>query len=380
MQVYFDNAATTPMDVAVIERMTSVMRDIYGNPSAIHALGRKARAEIELARRSIAEMLHCSSNEIYFTGSGTEADNMALRCAVSDLGVKVIITSAIEHKAVLDTAKDLEVKGLISLLYVKLDSFGRADLYDLEQLAMSNPGALISLMHGNNEIGTLNDIEAISGIAQAHSCYFHTDTVQTMGHYPFDLNELGAHFITCSAHKFHGPKGVGFLYKRKSVKVKPMITGGGQESKLRAGTENVIGIIGLAEALKQAYSNLDEDMAAISSLKQYIIEQLVSSIPNVAFNGDISPEGGLYTVLNVSIPPYEGDSALLYQLDMEGICISGGSACNSGAIGSSHVLEGIHSPEDRTAVRMSFSKLSTKAEADFVLERLASIIMQAQTV
>ncbi len=374
MRVYFDNAATTAMDSKVIDRITDAMTNVYGNPSAIHATGRKAKAEIELARREIAKWINCSPAELYFTGSGTEADNMALRCAVNDLNVKHIITSPIEHKAVLDTAVDLNKKGDIEVLLVKIDSLGRVDMHDLRELAKKYPNSLISLMHANNEIGTLNDLKGISAIAREYNCYFHSDTVQTMGHYTFDLQDLDVDFLSCSAHKFHGPKGVGFLYKNKSLHLKPIITGGGQESKLRAGTENLLGIIGLAEAMNQAYAHLDEDIDRITELKGYIKQRLIDLIPGIHFNGDTSIDGGLYTVLNVSLPSYEGHSTLLYQMDIEGVCVSGGSACNSGALGGSHVLEGIdHSPE-RSAIRFSFSRYSTTEEADYAIEKLLKIV------
>ncbi len=216
MEVYFDNAATTPMDVEVIDKMSEIMKDVFGNASAIHAPGRRARAVVEIARKEIAKNLNCETSEIVFTGSGTEADNMALRCAINDLNVKHIITSEIEHKAVLDTAKELMAKNMAEVHFVKIDKMGRADLQDLEKLSSSYPGALISLMHANNEIGTLNNIQEISKIARQNSCYFHTDTVQTIGHYPMDLQAFDVDFITCSAHKFHGPKGCGFLYKNKA--------------------------------------------------------------------------------------------------------------------------------------------------------------------
>ena len=380
MRIYLDNAATTAMDEVVIERISQVMREVYGNPSAIHGMGRKARAEIELARRSIAKWINCQPSEIYFTGSGTEADNMALRCAVNDLDVKHIITSAIEHKAVIDTASDLVKKSNVQLHLVKVDKDGRADLKDLAELAAQHQGALISLMHANNEIGTLNDLEAISEIARANHCFFHTDTVQTMGHYSYDLNSLDVDFLTCSAHKFHGPKGVGFLYKSRKIQLKPMITGGGQESKLRAGTENVIGIVGLAEAMNQAYEHLGEDQPRLEALKQYAIAQLREAIPGVDFNGDTSVEGSLYTVLNISIPPYEGNSTLLYQLDIEGICVSGGSACNSGALGGSHVLEGIGQSTERVAVRFSFCRHTTQEELDKAILVLKNIVTVALPV
>lgn len=374
MEVYFDNAATTPMDPKVIAEMADIMGDVYGNASAIHGLGRKARAAVEIARKKIATLLNCDTTEIIFTGSGTEADNMALRCAVRDLGAKHIITSEIEHKAVLDTAKEIASKGLAEVHFVKLDQNGRADLEDLTRLATKYPGALISLMHANNEVGTLNDLHAISAIARANDCLFHSDTVQTVGHYKVDLKDIDVDFITCSAHKFHGPKGTGFLYKNKSIKIKPIITGGGQESKLRAGTENVVGIVGLAKALDLANGSIDEKIKRVSGLKQYFIEQLKLRLPGVAFNGDTSEEGGLYTVLNVSLPPSDQDAVLLYQLDMNGVYVSGGSACNSGAVGESHVLAALNHPENRTAIRFSFSKFSTIEEVDYAIDTLLDIL------
>ena len=375
MQVYLDNAATTPMDVQVIEKMTETMHDVYGNASAIHAQGRKARAEVELARKSIAKLLNCEGSEIVFTGSGTEADNMALRCATNDLDVKHIITSEIEHKAVLDTAKELDAKGVAEAHFVDLDISGRADLSSLENLASEYPGALISLMHANNELGTLNDIKAISKIARANKCYFHTDTVQTVGHYTVDLQELDVDFLACSAHKFHGPKGCGFLYKNKKVHIKPLITGGGQESKMRPGTENVTGIAGLAKALEIANRNIDVKIDTVYRIKEYFKTEIERKIPGVCFNGDTSKEGGLYTVLNVSLPPTDNASTLLFQLDMSGVYASGGSACNSGAVNSSHVLEGIKHPENRSAIRFSFSKFTSKEDVDYAIEKLKELIV-----
>jgi cysteine desulfurase len=374
MQVYFDNAATTIMDTQVIDEMAQTMRDIYGNPSAIHSNGRQAKAVVEMARKSIAKMLQCHSSEIIFTGSGTEADNMALRCAVNDLGVTHIITSKIEHKAVLDTAKSLEDKGLAKVSYVKLDIYGKADLQDLESIAEKHPGSLISLMHANNEIGSLNDVHAISQIARANQCYFHSDTVQTIGHYPIDLSNWDVDFITCSAHKFHGPKGVGFMYKNKALKISPMVTGGGQESTLRAGTENVTGIVGLAKALEIANVGIQDKIKKVQAIKFYFIKQLEDKIKGTCFNGDISPEGGLYTVLNVSLPPSKKSSTLLFQLDINGVFVSGGSACNSGAVGSSHVLLGINHPDNRSVVRFSFSKFTTTEEVDYAIGVLKDLI------
>lgn len=374
MQVYLDNAATTIMDAQVIDKMTQTMKDVYGNPSAIHSNGRQAKAVVELARKSIAKMVQCQSSEIIFTGSGTEADNMALRCAVKDLGVTHIITSTIEHKAVLDTAKTLERKGRAKVSYVKLDVYGKADLEDLEDLAKKYPGSLISLMHANNEIGSLNDVHAISKIARENQCYFHSDTVQTIGHYPLDLSSWDVDFITCSAHKFHGPKGVGFMYKNRSLKISPMVTGGGQESAMRAGTENVIGIIGLAKALEIANTGIEDKIKSIQAIKSYFIQQLGEKIKGTCYNGDISPEGGLYTVLNVSLPPSEKSSTLLFQLDINGVYVSGGSACNSGAQGASHVLKGINHPDNRSVVRFSFSKYTTIQEVDYAIDKLNELI------
>jgi cysteine desulfurase len=373
MHVYLDNAATTPMDVQVIDKMTEVMHDCYGNASAIHGQGRKAKAEVEMARKEIAKVLNCNGPEIVFTGSGTEADNMALRCAVNDLDVTHIITSKIEHKAVLETAQELEAKKAITISYVKLDQMGRADLADLERLAEEKPRSLISLMHANNEIGTLNDITAISKIARAHGCYFHTDTVQTIGHYPIDLKVTDVDFLACSAHKFHGPKGVGFLYKSKSLRIRPIMTGGGQEGSLRAGTENVTGIVGLAKALEVASRNIEVKINAVQRNKTYFKEQLEKEINGIRFNGDTSEQGSLYTILNVSLPPNDNASTLLFQLDMNGIYVSGGSACNSGAIGSSHVLEGIGHPTNRSAVRFSFSKFTTRKELDYAVGKLKEL-------
>ena len=374
MQVYLDNAATTIMDAQVIDKMTQTMKNIYGNPSAIHTNGRQAKAVVELARKSIAKILQCQSSEIIFTGSGTEADNMALRCAVNDLGVTHIITSTIEHKAVLDTAKILERKGRAKVSYVKLDVYGKADLKDLESLTKKNPGSLISLMHANNEIGSLNDVQAISQIARENQCYFHSDTVQTLGHYPIDLSKWDVDFVTCSAHKFHGPKGVGFMYKNKSVKINPILTGGGQESALRAGTENVMGIIGLSKAFEIANAGIEDKIKAIQNIKSYFIKQIGKKIKGTCFNGDISPEGGLYTVLNISLPPSKKSSTLLFQLDINGIFVSGGSACNSGALGSSHVLTGINHPKNRSVIRFSFSKFTTIQEVDYAIDTLRELI------
>lgn len=373
-RVYLDNAATTPMDEKVIEAMANIMSTTYGNPSASHSIGRKAKAALETARKNIARMINADSREIIFTSGGTEADNMAIRCSVRDLGVKHIITSPIEHKAVLSTAQEMANDGFAELHLVKVDNLGRVDLDHLQELAQEYPGALISLMHANNEIATLLDYKRVAEIAHENNCLFHSDTVQTMGHYTFNVGEFGADFLTCSAHKLHGPKGVGFLYVNKKLNLGSMITGGGQESNHRAGTENLSGIIGLEKALEIAFENLRDEQKHIYEIKEYMIQELEKSIPGIAFNGDTSFEGGLFTVLNCSLPPQENNSLLLFQLDIEGVCCSGGSACNSGAATGSHVLNAIEHDPDRQAVRFSFGRYSSKYDVDFAIKALRKLL------
>lgn len=377
MKAYLDNAATTPMDPEVVTAITECMQTVYGNPSASHAIGRTAKGVLESARRNIAKLINAESKEIIFTSGGTEADNMAIRCSVKDLGIKHIITSPTEHKAVLETAQELETKGLCSLHYVELDEFGRPEITSVAELAAKYPGSLISLMHANNEIGTRINIKVIGQLAHEMNCLFHSDTVQTMGHYPIDVQDIQADFITCSGHKLNGPKGVGFLYVNKDLHISPKITGGGQERGLRAGTENVCGIVGLAKAIEVAHSHMAEEEARIQGLKSHMIEKLSVNIPGVVFNGDISPEGSLYTVLNLSVPPTPFNDLLLFKLDIEGIYCSGGSACNSGAAKGSHVLEALNHPTDRQAIRFSFGRYTTTDEVDLAVEKLKDILSEA---
>ncbi len=374
-RVYLDNAATSPLDPAVITVMTETMVSTYGNPSATHSLGRRAKAALETSRKKIANLINAEAREIVFTSGGTEADNMAIRCAVNDLGVKHIITSPIEHKAVLETSLELEVKGLVAVHLVNVDSLGAIDMNHLEELAASYPNALISLMHANNEIGTLIDYKNVSRIAKLNNCLFHSDSVQTMGHYAIDVKDFGADFLTCSAHKLNGPKGVGFLYVNKSLHLKPMITGGGQESNHRAGTENIVGIVGLAKAIELAFTNVEEEQRHIYDIKRYMMLQLNEHIPSIRFNGDTSFEGGLYTVLSCSLPPQKNNALLLFQLDIEGVCCSGGSACNSGAATGSHVLNAIKHDTDRQAVRFSFGRFTTKDDVDFAVKALSKLLV-----
>jgi cysteine desulfurase len=373
-RIYLDNAATTAIDKDVLEVMKNTMEFQFGNPSSIHAHGREVRTIIENARKTVAKLLNTSPAEIFFTSGGTEADNMAINCAINDYGIKHAITSKIEHHAVLHTLEVLEKNGKIKLSFVELDELGHVKLEHLEELLATNERSFVSLMHANNELGNLLDLEKVGDICEKYQAIFHCDTVQTMGHYRHDLSKLKVHFITCAAHKLHGPKGVGFLYINHNIKIKPMIHGGAQERNMRGGTENVYGIVGLAKALEIAYSELEDHQNYIQGLKTYMIDKLQSSIPGIMFNGDVNPENSLYTVLNVSFPESEMGEMLLFSLDIAGISASGGSACSSGSNVGSHVLTAIGSPSNRAAVRFSFCKYNTKEEIDSVVQKLVELI------
>lgn len=375
MRVYFDNAATTPVDKEVLKEMYQVMETQYGNPSSIHAHGREVRTVIERARKTVAGLLHTSPSEIFFTSGGTEADNMAIRCGIIDYGIKHAITSRIEHHAVVHTLEALEKSGLIKLSFLDVDAKGNVDLDQLESLLETNERSFVSLMHANNEIGTLTDIEKVGEICEKYNALYHCDTVQTLGHYPHDLSKLKVHFMVCAAHKLHGPKGAGFLYINHQVKIKPMIFGGAQERNMRGGTENVYGIVGLAKAMEMAYSEMEKHQAYIQGLKSYMMEQLLENIPGVGFNGETDPEKSLYTVLSVSFPEMDMAEMLLFSLDIAGISASGGSACSSGTDIGSHVLNGIKANPRRPAVRFSFSKLNTREEVDYVVDKVKEICL-----
>ncbi len=375
MKVYFDNAATTPVIPEVIDAMLPVLQHQFGNPSSIHAYGRETRAAIEQARKKVAGLLKAAPAEIFFTSGGTEADNMALRCCVHDLGIKHIITSPIEHHAVLHTAEDMEHRGEIKLSLVRVDAKGQVDLDHLESLLKENERSLVSLMHANNEIGTLLPLQQVGVLCHKYNALFHCDTVQTMGHYYHDLSALEVDFITGAAHKFHGPKGVGFLYISSNVKIKPLITGGAQERNMRGGTENVYGIVGLAKALEICYANMEEDIRKVSDLKSYMIGKLRAEIPGVDFNGDVEEGNSLYTVLNVSFPPTDHSEMLLFNLDIAGIACSAGSACSSGSNVGSHVLTAIGSSPDRPAIRFSFSRYNTREEVDFCISKVKELFL-----
>jgi len=372
MKVYFDNAATTPLRQEVIDAMLQVMQNQYGNPSSIHSFGREMRSAIEGARKTVAKLLKVSPAEIFFTSGGTESNNMAIRCSVNDHKITHAISSRIEHHAVTHTLEDLEHKGVLKVSWVKLSPQGEVDYNHLEELLKNNPRSLVSLMHANNELGTLNDIDRIGELCKLYNAIFHCDTVQAIGHFLHDLSKTHVDFISCAAHKFHGPKGVGFIYISNRLKISPLITGGAQERNMRGGTENVYGIIGLAKALKLAYHEMEEDKKHITGLKKYMIKKITEEIPGTKFNGNTG-DNSLYTVLNVSLPPHQGKEMILFNLDIAGIAASGGSACSSGSEIGSHVLAGIHADPERPAVRFSFSRYNTKEEVDYCVEKLKEL-------
>lgn len=373
MQIYLDNAATTPLDPEVIDVMVEAMKEHFGNPSSIHSHGRQVKTLVEKARKTVAHLLHATPAEIFFTSGGTEADNMAIVRSIEAYGIQHAITSPLEHHAVLHTFEQLEKDGTIQLHYVNIDEKGNVDLAHLEELLSSLPKTLVSLMHANNEIGNLLDIKKVSALCKEYNALFHSDTVQTMGHYPHDLTDLKIDFITAAGHKFHGPKGVGFIYINSNNKIKPLIYGGAQERNMRGGTENVYGIVGIAKALEIAYRDMHKHQTYIQSLKDYMIEKLKENIPNVAFNGNIEADKSLYTVLNVSLPCTNMNDMLLFNLDIAGISASGGSACSSGTDIGSHVLRAIKADPNRPSVRFSFSKYNTKEEIDITVAKLKEI-------
>lgn len=380
MKVYLDNAATTRLDDEVLQAMLPFMKEDFGNPSSIHSYGRKTRSAIEMARKTIAKNLNVTPAEIFFTSGGTEADNMAIVKAIEVYGIKHAISSKIEHHAVEHTLTELEKEGKIKLSWVNLDKKGNVDLKHLEELLQAHPKSLVSLMHANNEIGTLLPINKVGELCEKYESIFHSDTVQTMGHFAMDLRALKVHMVTCAGHKFHGPKGVGFLYINHAIKLKPFIHGGAQERNMRGGTENLYGIVGLAKAFEICNREMTTHQNHIRGLKNYMIEQLKKDIPGVEFNGEIN-EHSLYTVLNVLLPPSDDAEMLLFNLDIQGIAASGGSACTSGSNQGSHVLRALGVDMTRPSVRFSFSKYNTKEEIDYTLQKLKEIlkIKQAAT-
>ncbi|MBC9932582.1 cysteine desulfurase family protein [Chitinophaga qingshengii] len=373
-RIYFDNAATTALDPVVLDAMLPYMTEKFGNPSSIYSYGRETRLGIENARKSVAKILNAHPGEIFFTSGGTESSNTAINAAVKDLGCKHIISSPIEHHATLHTVEHLHHHDGIGLSFVKILPSGHVDMDHLRQLLEeAGQKCLVTLMHANNEIGNLIDIHAVGTLCKEFDAIFHSDTVQTVGHYPFDLRNTPVHFITAAGHKFHGPKGVGILYINENVKISPFIQGGSQERNMRAGTENLYGIIGFAKALELATEQHEEHKAYIDGLRKYMAAELEKNIPGVMFNGDLHGRS-LYTVLNVSFPKSEKSEMILFNLDINGICASGGSACTSGANAGSHVIRAINSNPNQIAVRFSFSKNNTKEEVDTVITKLKELI------
>lgn len=373
MNVYFDNAATTPLDPEVLDAMLPYMKEKHGNPSSIHSYGRETRAAIDNARRSIADHLGVSPGEIFFTSGATEANNMALRSGADSLGLKNIISSKVEHHAVIHTLEYLESKGNLNLHWVNLGENGVIDLNHLEELLSANENSMVSLMYANNEIGNLLPASEVGALCKTYNAVFHSDTVQAIGHYDLKFQELNLDMASCTGHKFHGPKSTGFLYVNGDRDLQPFIYGGPQERNMRGGTENVYGIVGLAKALDIALENLEKDRAHIKELKSYMISELQNVIEDIHFNGE-SGGDSLYTVLNVSLPITEKREMLLFNLDIKGVAVSGGSACSSGVNEDSHVLTAIGADMERPSIRISFSKLNTKEEVDYFVKTLSEIL------
>ena len=373
-RIYFDNAATTMLDESVFKSMLPFFTEKFGNPSSIYSYGRETRMAVEVARKSVAKILNAHPAEIFFTSGGTESNNTAIYTSVRDLGCKHIISSVIEHHAVTHTIEHLQHAGLVKVSYVNVLANGHIDMTHLDVLLKnSNEKTLVSLMHANNEIGNMIDIFAVGELCKKYQAIFHSDTVQTVGHFPFDLRKTPVHFITGAAHKFHGTKGIGLLYINENIAIKPFIFGGGQERNMRAGTENIYGIVGFSKALELATENYNIDRTHIEQLKKYMHDQLVMSFPGICFNGDSFGQS-LYTVLSVSFPKNEKSELLLFNLDINNICASGGSACSSGAEAGSHVIRAVNNNPNQVTVRFSFCKNNTTEEIDEVIKKLKELI------
>jgi len=373
-RIYLDNAATTALDPQVLEAMMPYLTEHFGNPSSIYSYGRETKMAIENARKTVARILGANTGEIFFTSGGTESTNTAIHAAVHDLGCTQIITSPIEHHATLHCSEYVAKCQGLKLSYVALDEKGHVILEDLERLLAEHDGkSLVTLMHANNEIGNLLKVKAVGELCEKYNAIFHCDMVPTVGHFKINLAELPVHFISSAGHKLHGPKGVGVLYVSEDVQVKPFIQGGAQERNMRAGTENLYGIVGYAKALELAMDNYDNDMAYVTGIRSYMIDELQKQIPAVSFNGDWDGSC-LYTILSVSLPKTEKSEMLLFSLDMQGICVSGGSACSSGANHGSHVIACVNNDTSRVALRFSFCKHNTKEEIDIVVAKIKELM------
>lgn len=374
MKVYFDNAATTALSEEVLNEMLPYMREFYGNPSSIHAMGAKSRAAIEKSRKIVANSIKAATSEIFFTSGGTEANNTILKSTVESLGVTHIITSPTEHHCILHTLDSLKAKG-VAVTYLNINQKGEIDFTELASILQANTAnTLVSLMHANNEIGTITNLEKVSSLCQQYGALFHSDTVQTIGYYPIDTMQLKIDFLSGSAHKFHGPKGVGFMYINHRHKINPLLNGGAQERNMRAGTENLYGIVGLGKALALCTEKMEENRQYISSLKKYMIEKIQQELPTATIIGLSNPIESHYKILTVAIPQNDKSDLIIFNLDIAGIAASGGSACSSGSQVGSHVIAVLNLPEKINAVRFSFSKYSTIAEIDYVIRQLKSIL------
>ena len=378
MNVYFDNAATTQVRDEVVDEISNVLKNCFGNPSSTHSFGRSAKSYIETSRKSVAKILNCEPGEIIFNSGGTESDNSILKCAIKDLGIKHIISSKIEHHAVTHTLDELKSQN-VKVHYVKLKENGNIDIKDLEYLLSINTDPkLVTLMYINNEIGNILDINSVSNLCQKYNALFHSDAVQAVGHYPIDLKSLKIDFLSSAGHKFHGPKGVGFTYINKSTKIKSFICGGPQERGLRAGTESVHNIVGMTKALEIADKNMDKETQYVRSIKKYMIDNLSNLFSDIHFNGESgNMSNSTYTVLNVCFPISNDKAAMLdFQLDLKGIACSKGSACQSGSSEGSHVLSEIQNDSQKKlpSVRFSFSHNNTKEEVDYLMETLKEFI------
>ena len=373
-KVYLDNAASTPIAPEIIEMMSEMMKTNFANPSSVHSFGRESKIIVENARKSIANLLNTSPGSIFFTSGGTEADNMAIKCGINDHKIAHAITSKISHHAVLYPLEDLAADGEIKLSYIDIDENGVVSLSHLKKLLENNSRTFVSIMHANNEIGTIQDLKQLGEICKEYNAIFHSDTVQTIAHYPFDMQKLNVDFMAASAHKFHGPKGVGFVYISENIQIKPLLRGGAQERNMRAGTENVYGIAALAMAMEMAYEHLEEETKYIKGLKSYMIEKFKTEMPEVRFYGKCTDmDNSLYTVLSVNFPETDIAEMLLFNLDIMGISCSGGSACASGSTKGSHVLTAIVPDSKRPGIRFSFSKYNTKEEIDYTIDKLKEL-------
>ena len=374
MKVYLDNAATTPMQPQVLELMTKVMKETHGNPSSIHQAGRKARTIIEDARKRVAGHLQASTGEIFFTSSATESNNMILHCSVRDLGVQRIISSPTEHPCVINSLKSITSLFGIEVDFLSVDKQGNVNLEELDQKLQDNAKkTLVSLMHGNNEIGTMLDLERVSNICVKHDTLLHTDAVQSIGKYPIDLSKTKVNFLSASGHKIYGPKGIGMMYINNENNIEAFIQGGGQERKMRSGTENVYGIAGFAEALDWLVENREMHYNKVEGLRQYFKNKVVEKGLDVHYNGN-QDKNYLSNILSLCIPKSEKSDLIVFNLDIHGICASAGSACSSGVEHDSHVLAAIDAPKDRKTVRFSISHHNTEEEMDYVVDKLATLL------